>query len=756
MKIPKNHTFSADRAIDQIPQDRLGRSSFAEKLADAVSNWKQSDSLVLAIYGEWGIGKTSLKNLFKCHCKNKGDPYIAEFNPWQWSAQDKIFEAFFRIVGERLAKPDIAKQSKHLAKKWKYFAACWDMGADAGKHILASATQILVLTGGVSALVALVPNSFSRAFLVTLSVVSFMLVGLSKIVPGLAERAAAYFEAKAAYHEKDTEERRDELVAELRKLEKPLIVIIDDFDRLNKDEIKMVIQLVKANSDLPNVAFLLLFHEDLIAKALDETWQKGREYLEKIIQVGFDIPEAPQSKLRKILFEELNEMFAGIDMGLRWNKDRWEYVFNDYLKDYFRTLRDVYRFVSMLKFHIGLHRNGDVLEVNPIDLILLHILRVFEHPVFEGIKNSAVSDANRWMKLLFFETAKEENNEKRKIVAEDIVKGLDEEKREKVLGMITELFPQVGPNFTGDEKNWDRDLRICHQEHFPKYFEFALRDDTISLLEISTLVRSAHDPVAVATAFDKFIGQGRITELLTRLEPYCDTIPTGSIGSFLSGFLQVGERFPQSKPELLSVSPISQASDLLKDLLLRVPENTRVEIISAGFNGSDGFTLPAFIVSADAKRPNDAPVPNPLLTEDNLKKMKALVVEKIKKAALDHRIEKSEHFLWLLNCWRIWGGGDGAASWVKAFVKDSASALEITMSAVSVGSISSGREIRQYDSLLLQWLEQFIGLDVLWDHLNKLDKAKLGDREKHILDLFGRGLENKKNGTPYQSLSDID
>jgi predicted KAP-like P-loop ATPase len=613
----KKHPFSSDRAIEEIPQDRLGRSFFASKLADGVCNWKQNDSLVLAIYGEWGMGKTSLKNLFKCHCKEKGDPYIAEFNPWQWSAQDKIFEAFFKIIGERLQKVDIAKQSRQLAKKWKYYAASLDIGQELGKQIVDSVTQLLGITGGFSILAALVTNSTARLIFVAVSALSLALVGFAKCFPAFAKKTADYFEAKAANHEKETAEHREELITELRKLQKPLIVIIDDLDRLNKDEIKVVIQLVKANTDLPNVVFLLLFQEEFIAKALDEPWQKGRDYLEKIIQVGFDIPSAPQSRLHKILFEELNEILDGLDMGSRWDKERWDYVFGDYLKDYFQTLRDVYRFISMLRFHIGLHRNGEFLEVNPIDLILLHTLRVFEHPAFERIRDSSVSDASHWMKLLFFEDVKEEKGEKRKVIAEEIVKHVDEHKREKVKGMITELFPQVGPNFSGDEKNWDRDLRICHQEHFPKYFELALRDDAISLREISTLIRSSHDSKVVAAALDKYVNQGRIDELLGRIGLYVDTVATENIASFLGGFLETSERFPGSKPELLDVLPIRQAVEVLKDLLLRLPEPVRLEVMSDAFNKTDSFTLPAFLINVDARQPNPPPMPTPLLGEEN-------------------------------------------------------------------------------------------------------------------------------------------
>ncbi len=202
---PKSHTFSADRAIEELGQDRLGRSFFASQLADTVCNWKEKDSLVLALYGAWGSGKTSVKNLFKCHCKTKDDPYIVEFNPWQWSAQDKIFEAFFRVVAERLEKPDIAKESKHLAKRWKYFAAGWGIWMEAGKHIYRSVSALL-LVSGLAAWVVKVPNGVAEAVGGTVGGAAIMVGGLGLVLPGLFEKLAAFFEARAAYAEKDAEE----------------------------------------------------------------------------------------------------------------------------------------------------------------------------------------------------------------------------------------------------------------------------------------------------------------------------------------------------------------------------------------------------------------------------------------------------------------------------------------------------------------------------------------------------------------------
>ena len=57
------HGFSSDRPISRVEDDLLGRSTFSEDLATAISSWHGKDSLVVALHGDWGSGKSSIKNM---------------------------------------------------------------------------------------------------------------------------------------------------------------------------------------------------------------------------------------------------------------------------------------------------------------------------------------------------------------------------------------------------------------------------------------------------------------------------------------------------------------------------------------------------------------------------------------------------------------------------------------------------------------------------------------------------------------------
>ena len=125
-----------NRTIGSIPFPQIGLSNteirtysvgegFSESIATSISNWTGKDSLVLAVYGPWGMGKTSVKNMIldSLRAKDKNSPTILEFNPWQWAGQEQIVKAFFDEIGLALGKTDKSKEGKIRAAKWKTYGA---------------------------------------------------------------------------------------------------------------------------------------------------------------------------------------------------------------------------------------------------------------------------------------------------------------------------------------------------------------------------------------------------------------------------------------------------------------------------------------------------------------------------------------------------------------------------------------------------------------------------------------------------------
>jgi predicted KAP-like P-loop ATPase len=346
----------------------------------------------MALYGPWGIGKSSIKNMMLERLQSKGidAPKVVEFNPWQWAAQDKLAEAFFREVSLALGKKDQTKDAEKRAATFSAYAAYLTLG----KHFITSIqpllTTLLALAGILGISAGYVQQALWLKPYVKLAGVTLLaLAGLTGWSAEFAEKAAAIFSSREKLKEKDLNEIKSEVSELLSRLKAPILVVIDDVDRLTADEVRLIFQLIKANADFPNLVYLVLFQRDIVENSLEKvTSGSGKDFLEKIVQVGFDVPQVEPVKLQRVLFAKLDEVLANPNFSKNFNTQRWANLFLPGLAPYFGTLRDVYRFISVFEVQISRMSPHGSLEVNPIDLIALEVLRVFEPAVYHLLPRS--------------------------------------------------------------------------------------------------------------------------------------------------------------------------------------------------------------------------------------------------------------------------------------------------------------------------------------------------------------------------------
>jgi predicted KAP-like P-loop ATPase len=435
-----SYDFSADRPIRNRSQDQLGRQTFAEELARAVREWRGSDSLVIALYGPWGSGKTSVKNMVVDSLREDADgkgPQIVEFNPWQFANRDQLAEAFFRELGAALGQQGKAswRDRKKLVNRWRAYAAYLQAGTSLFDVLRGPVFWILLI------IAAFVAGTYVTAFRRGAVLLAGALVLLAMLLRGsskFAETVAKAVEAGAAAGHKTLEEMKEEIAESLRALPVPLLVVMDDVDRLTAQEAHELFQLVKANADFPKLVYLLLFQREVVERNLAKLSRvPGKEFLEKIVQVGFDIPIVERPRLQKVLTSGLDRLLGMETIGRRFDQRRWGNLFVGGLQHYFDSLRGVYRFLSTLSFHIGVFRGASSFEVNPVDLIALEVLRVFEPAVYRALARNKDLLTRRSERGL-------ESERTRKAAEQAIISIVDvapPERREHVREIIKQLFP---------------------------------------------------------------------------------------------------------------------------------------------------------------------------------------------------------------------------------------------------------------------------------------------------------------------------
>ena len=96
----------SDAPITEPDQDILNRNRFVEQMAHYLVSRDSKESVVIALYGKWGTGKTSILNMILSSVKAVEQPMaedqrsiVIEFNPWYFSEQDQLLRAFFERIG---------------------------------------------------------------------------------------------------------------------------------------------------------------------------------------------------------------------------------------------------------------------------------------------------------------------------------------------------------------------------------------------------------------------------------------------------------------------------------------------------------------------------------------------------------------------------------------------------------------------------------------------------------------------------------
>ncbi|SEK15490.1 KAP family P-loop domain-containing protein, partial [Paraburkholderia tropica] len=387
--------IGAEAPIRTSSEDRLRRADFAERIAAVLSELNLHEGRVFSIRGGWGFGKSSLKNLITERLDaNEDRANWLDFNPWQWGDSDAIARALFGQIADRLGS-EHSKAALERAEALRRYGA-----------MLTGAGAPLKTARGASHIISTVLTNAS--VIAVASAIGFHLPTVAKAAAALAALAAGMplLGRVLAYLGRDRsadslDKIRIALEIRLRDLDRPLIVFVDDIDRLEPDQIRMLLRQVKANANLPNIVFVLLFQSSIVERALDPVADNdGRAFLEKIVQSNFDLPAVPASLVHAMFGSEIDELAgAYANEANGFSHTRWGNSLIGCIQPKLRNMRDSRRLISSIAVHLPLHINEDVFEVNIVDFLLLETLRVFESDLYNALfrEKDLVLQAHRYL-----------------------------------------------------------------------------------------------------------------------------------------------------------------------------------------------------------------------------------------------------------------------------------------------------------------------------------------------------------------------
>lgn len=203
------HPFSADRPISTSDEDRLEREKFVKQFSKSISAWKGKDSIVLAIYGDWGAGKTSIKNLIIEEMKKeKLTPLVMDFNPWQRAGKFDLLEIFFRELSQVLGKADESKKYQDLAQKVKKYGRYFTAGRSFYTAVKTIVLTLLFVFAVVNVFTASVSDSFIKSVNLYVGLTFLVIFGILSYFDGLIKNLYSVFDELSEIHKKGLNETK--------------------------------------------------------------------------------------------------------------------------------------------------------------------------------------------------------------------------------------------------------------------------------------------------------------------------------------------------------------------------------------------------------------------------------------------------------------------------------------------------------------------------------------------------------------------
>ena len=551
--------YNADKPIKTGSEDLLGRAFFSKQLAKALYECDASDGLVIGLFGEWGSGKTSVLNMTMNEIKNMGEesenePLIVTFSPWNYSDKDNLISLFFRNLINHLDMPSNNKIKRKIGKVLTDYADCLD------------ALSVLSPLGGI-------------------------LVNILK--PIIKTQGANLMEVP------NLDSTKEKLETILKGSNQKIIVVIDDIDRLTNSQIRDIFHLAKQVGNFPNIVYILSMDREIVCRALKEIHNiDGHEYLEKIIQIPFEIPKISKSKVHKYLFNQLDKIINDTSNDTIIDDSYWERVFVNCVSPYIDNLRDINRLTNIFKFkYRALYQ-----EVSVEDMIGITTLEVLEPKLYKWIYNHKDVLCNS----IRYNISR--NNGTRAEYRERFYnefKGININP-DKSIRCVSTLFPAFAKEIDEYQGVYQsnaeskKKMKICDDEKFDIYFRYDLDSVEVSRSTIKDCLFRFNEE-ELGAIVEKINQDGNVVYFLEEVQSLIDDIPYERISLIASVVLCAQWKFKgETDAGLFTKTAYVLAIDLVEELLCRIRvEQERFELLYSILNDMDKNRIGAIAIILD-------------------------------------------------------------------------------------------------------------------------------------------------------------
>jgi hypothetical protein len=711
--------FRSDRPIDGGAHDALERTGFSRRLAEQIHAWDGHESLVIGIHGDWGAGKSSVKNIVVERLDELGEqkPKVVHFNPWMVSGEQHVAEAFFLEMELILASENLGQDGKRRASAWRKYARHFETAAKLSDAL----DVVLPVVGGIPG-------------------IGKSMAGRIREASGLMEHAADRLQGAT----KPIEDQKREMREFFKQLNRKLVVVIDDIDRLTHEEIRIIFRLVKATSDFPNTVFLLLFQKSTVEDALNSiSGGQGKAFLQKIVQVELGLPSVPQNQLAEFWETGIKDILGRETWGQIFENQRVLDFWFGGLRSYFVNLRDVTRFLNSFGFiAAGFYKDG-VWEIDPTDLLAIEAIRLFDPEVYDLIADS---------KGVLTQHSEDLHRDNLRTLAEELLKAgsessLNEKELKEFLSVLFPILQKVWSNTGGFGDSywlkWKREKRACIEEFFDAYFRFALPQGQLSEVVVARILSKRADRGALREEIRQMQIEGKLFELLDRLEAEEEFIADPSM-AYVLALSDLCDYWPDApRKYLMAWQGSIYAHRAAYRFLRTIEENSpRSAAVVRLIRETEGLLIAGewIIDSTEDKDRREWPK----IDETTATQLKQEWVERVRHRQSDDAFFEIHSLSRVIRLWAEWGGVDEVRDWLDNLSPSRLLPFLFSMASSTTSEVGYGTKTTRWISWKI--LERY-GNHQFWTQKARcFNECDLKEEDSNTVKMLEESLERWKEG----------
>lgn len=292
--------------------------------------------------------------------------------------------------------------------------------------------------------------------------------------------------------------------------DKKMLIIIDNLDRIDSEKAFFLIKCIDSIIKFKKTINILLYDEDIIDEILDQKFNNGKKYMNKLVQLKIDVPEVDIYTLNNIKEKIANNLLVN-------NHPFIDFINNEQYE--FDNIRELKRYVnSIISSNVY---NGSILDSDD-DSNLKYIKSVCPKLYYEIWKNKIYFITyDRRYDYDIYTLDYEKLNKDTKNFYNELFKNKE---YKKYVSILSKMFPSI-ENYSKnnkpfsehiDEANYNESVircKICNARYFDLYFTREENDFIRLNKDVESLVNSINNKEEFEQVFVDIVNKYNSDEL---------------------------------------------------------------------------------------------------------------------------------------------------------------------------------------------------------------------------------------------------